>query len=82
MVEAFEAWCFDTARKTGDYDIVETEFGYHIMYFVDRHPLWLTYAKNDLMAERSNALLEEAAAKYTFEVDYSAIVIGNVDLMG
>ena len=27
-------------------------------------------------------LLEEAAAKYTFEVDYSAIVIGNVDLMG
>ena len=82
MVEAFDAWCFDAARKTGDYDIVETEFGYHIMYFVDRHPLWLTYAKNDLMAERSNALLEEAAAKYTFEVDYSAIVIGNVDLMG
>ena len=82
MVEAFDAWCFDAARQPGDHDIVETEFGYHIMYFVDSSPLWLEYARNDLMAERSNALLEEVAAKYTFEVDYSAIVIGNVDLGG
>lgn len=82
MVEAFDTWCFDAARQTGDYDIVETEFGYHVMYFVDSAPLWMEYAKNDLMAERSNALLEEASAKYTFEVDYSTIVIGNVDLGG
>lgn len=82
MVEAFDAWCFDAARKTGDYGIVETEFGYHIMYFCDSAPLWLEYARNDLMAERSNALLEEASAKYPMEVDYSAIVLGYVDLGG
>ena len=34
MVEAFNDWCFDEARKTGDVEIVETEFGYHIMYYV------------------------------------------------
>lgn len=34
MVEAFEAWCFDPARKAGDSGIVETEYGYHVMYFV------------------------------------------------
>ena len=34
MVTNFENWCFDEARKTGDTDIVETEYGYHIMYFV------------------------------------------------
>ena len=33
-VEAFEAWSFDPARKAGDTGIVETEHGYHIMYFV------------------------------------------------
>ena len=82
MVEAFDAWCFDAARKPGDYGIVETEFGYHIMYFISRNALWLDYAKSDLMAERANALLEQAAEKYTFDVDYSAIVIGNVDMMG
>ncbi len=33
-VAPFEEWSFDDARKAGDYGIVETEYGYHIMYFV------------------------------------------------
>ena len=33
-VAAFEEWSFDEARKPGDCEIVETEYGYHIMYFV------------------------------------------------
>ncbi len=33
FVAPFEEWSFDDARKAGDYDIVETEYGYHIMYF-------------------------------------------------
>ena len=34
MVEPFEEWIFDSSRKAGDTDIVESEFGYHVMYFV------------------------------------------------
>jgi len=34
MVEAFEDWCYDDARKAGDTGIVETEYGFHVMYFV------------------------------------------------
>ena len=34
MVTAFNDWCFDEARQTGDTGIVETEYGYHIMYYV------------------------------------------------
>lgn len=33
-VEAFENWCFNDSRKAGDSGIIETEYGYHIMYFV------------------------------------------------
>lgn len=33
MVTEFEDWCFDSARKTGDSEIIKTQFGYHIMYF-------------------------------------------------
>ncbi|MBQ7595232.1 MAG: peptidylprolyl isomerase [Clostridia bacterium] len=36
MVTAFNDWCFDKSRKHGDSGIVKTEYGYHIMYFVDR----------------------------------------------
>ncbi len=34
MVENFEDWCYDAERKTGDTGIVESTYGYHIMYFV------------------------------------------------
>lgn len=33
MVQAFNDWCFDDSRKPGDTDIVETDYGYHVMYF-------------------------------------------------
>lgn len=36
MVTNFNDWCFDASRKEGNCEIVETEFGYHIMYFVHR----------------------------------------------
>lgn len=34
MVAAFNDWCFDESRKSGDTGIVETNYGYHVMYFV------------------------------------------------
>lgn len=34
MVTAFEDWCYDETRKTGDVGIVETSYGYHVMFFV------------------------------------------------
>ena len=33
MVESFEEWCFAEGRKAGDTGIVETEYGYHVMYY-------------------------------------------------
>lgn len=37
MVEEFDAWIFDSSRKSGDTGLVKTRFGYHIMYFVGRN---------------------------------------------
>lgn len=34
MVSAFNNWCFDEARKPGDYGTVETEYGMHLLYYV------------------------------------------------
>lgn len=36
MVSEFEDWCLKDGRKEGDVGIVETTYGYHIMYFVKR----------------------------------------------
>ena len=37
MVKEFDAWIFDSVRKSGDTGLVKTQFGYHVMYFVDRN---------------------------------------------
>ncbi len=34
MVTNFNDWCFDEERKPGDTGIVESDYGYHIMYYV------------------------------------------------
>ena len=34
MVAEFDAWIFDANRKYGDYGLVKTTYGYHLMFFV------------------------------------------------
>jgi len=49
MVTAFNDWCFDSARKTGDTGVVETDYGYHVMYFVGTDlPYWQVQVTNAL----------------------------------
>jgi len=33
MVTNFNDWCFDESRKPGDTGIVESEYGYHVMFY-------------------------------------------------
>lgn len=42
MVDEFNDWIFDESRKAGDTGIIETSYGYHIMYFVsnDNEQVW------------------------------------------
>lgn len=80
MVEAFDAWCFDKARQVGDYDIVRTELGFHIMYMSAIHPIWKDQVLSDIMSQRGSDLLTEVTEKHPMAVDYSIITLGNVDM--
>ena len=33
MTDEFEDWCFDSARKVGEVEVIKTSYGYHVMYF-------------------------------------------------
>ena len=79
-VEAFDAWCFDDSRQPGDYGIVKTQYGYHIMYFVGSQTLWQSKAKSDLLDQMILDFKKEALAASEFTVDYSAIRLGLVDM--
>lgn len=64
MVEPFEDWCYDAERKVGDYGIVETEYGYHIMFFVGdsdttfRDFMTTNVMTNEDMEKWHNSLIE------------------------
>lgn len=52
MEDAFEDWSFDEARKPGDTDIIQTDSGYHIMYFVgEGRPAWIVKAEEKMAEE-------------------------------
>lgn len=37
-MKKFTEWCFDENRKTGEYEIVESSYGYHLVYFISEGP--------------------------------------------
>lgn len=62
MVAAFNDWCFDAGRQTGDTGIVETSYGYHVMYFVSTgDAAWKVQARDEL----KSADLQEYALSLT-----------------
>lgn len=72
MVQQFNDWCFDSARKTGDTEVIETEYGYHVMYFVSTSDT--TY--RDLMIE-SALRTADLSAWETGLVDAAALSVKN-----
>ena len=66
MVTAFNDWCFDAARKAGDTDIVETSYGYHIIYFIGKDlPYWQVRVTNTMKNNAMNTWLESLQQDYT-----------------
>lgn len=80
MVTEFNDWCFDESRQYGDYGLVQTSYGYHVMYFVGSEPVWKYYAESDWANEQANKLLTDLAAEYPMEVEYGKINLGYIAL--
>lgn len=63
MVSEFEDWALAKDRKTGDVGIVETEYGYHIMYQIGKNvTTWADTIKSDLAQEEFNSFYDELIA--------------------
>lgn len=63
MVSEFEGWAVDSSRKYGDVDIVKSEYGYHIMYFIFAGPEYYYNAQTDLAEERNNEEIKNYPSK-------------------
>ena len=73
MVDAFENWCYDASRVTGDTGIVETEYGYHVMYFVSNSDA--TYRDYQIKTELAEA---DQTEWYNGIVDSAVVTEGTI----
>ncbi|MCI8387703.1 MAG: hypothetical protein HFE63_04480 [Clostridiales bacterium] len=70
MVETFNDWCFNPTRKSGDVDIIETDYGYHIMYFVgDGLEVWEDKVSDNIISEKFNDFNTEITTEYSVLFD-------------
>ncbi|MBP3305577.1 MAG: peptidylprolyl isomerase [Oscillospiraceae bacterium] len=80
MVTAFNDWCFDESRQTGDHGLVKTQYGYHIMYFVDSREGINSMVQYLVQSQNAYALMETLVEQNPITVNYKSIVLGNADL--
>ena len=76
MVEAFEDWCFAEGRKAGDTGIVETEYGYHVMYYSSTDEM----SYRDLMID-SDMRVEDTEKWHDGLVEKTSFTMGNLNQM-
>jgi len=77
MVEAFNDWCFDPARKTGDHGVVKTDYGFHIMFFVSKGEgaYWKTAVRDACAQELMSKQVDAMALAYNLRLDLSKIAL-------
>lgn len=63
MVPEFENWAFDDSRKYGDVEIVKTDLGYHIMFFVYKTTDSLAKSRAYIVADAYQAILDSYEIK-------------------
>ena len=65
-VDSFRSWAIDPARREGDVELVRSEYGWHIMYYVSTNdPVWKQTAAAALESQDYEDLAETAAQGWT-----------------
>lgn len=83
MVENFDAWLFEEGRKAGDYGLVRTEFGYHLMYYVGGDEAWFLYGRDSsdgYLNSVGRGVLSDYMEANELDVKFADILLGTAKL--
>ncbi len=75
MTTAFNDWCYEAGRRTGDTGIVETDYGQHIMYFAGYGDTeyWHYACESDMVSDAYSIWYDETTNSVTSEVNASGM---------
>lgn len=63
MVLDFEKWSIDDSRKYGDTGIVKSDYGYHIMFFINDCPEYQSKIIAQIKSDRLSDMIDKAKIK-------------------
>ena len=70
-----EEWLFDPARKYGDTTIICTEYGYHILYFVEGTTVEAKAEADAELAENQKKIIDMAKERFPLELHLEAAAV-------
>lgn len=74
MVDEFDGWAYDEARKAGDVELVKSSYGWHIMHYDGEGDIaWKAVAEAGLQEEEYNEHLEDLQKEYKVEYNYKVM---------
>lgn len=67
-VESFRNWAVDSSRKVGDTGIIESTYGYHIMYFCGKDYAWKDTIRSNKASEDFEKKIEDFKASDEYKL--------------
>lgn len=81
FLQEFKDWYLEDGRKHGDYGLVKTSAGYHIMFYSAEEPIWSHYCREMMRNDERIEFEKAAMEKYKSVVLFDKILIGEVALV-
>jgi hypothetical protein len=81
FVEPFKNWYLAEGRQVGDYGLVKTDYGYHIMYLSSIEAKWIAHCRDSIISEAIDEAMKAAQEAYPMDTDFDKIVLGEVKLI-
>lgn len=80
FLQPFKEWYLDKDRKVGDYGLVKTTAGYHLMYYSGMEPIWYYYCREMMVSDEMEKIEKAAMEKFEATIHYDKILLGEVKL--
>ena len=80
FLQPFKDWYLDESRQAGDYGLVKTTAGYHLMYYCGEEPVWYAYCREMITSDEIAKIENAALDKFAAVVHYDKILLGEVSL--
>lgn len=79
LPQSLEDWLFDETRQSGDTTVLQTELGFHAVYFSSREALSATLGRQQVWLDKDTELIRSLREGSPMTVSYSDIVLEAVD---